>query len=72
MSVTFTSTVALWPGQLSSLWGYRSEIGRNEKLSKIVGDVLQDNAVMRRVCEKLGFKLEGVPDEPVMKAEIAL
>lgn len=23
-----TSTVALWPGQLSSFWGYRSEIGR--------------------------------------------
>ena len=24
-----TSTVALWPGQLSSLWGYRNEIGEN-------------------------------------------
>jgi uncharacterized membrane protein YfcA len=24
-----TSTVALWPGQLSSLWGYRKEIGQN-------------------------------------------
>lgn len=24
-----TSTVALWPGQLSSLWGYRQEIGQN-------------------------------------------
>jgi len=24
-----TSTVALWPGQLSSLWGYRGEIGRS-------------------------------------------
>jgi uncharacterized membrane protein YfcA len=24
-----TSTVALWPGQLSSLWGYRKEVGRN-------------------------------------------
>ncbi len=23
-----TSTVALWPGQLSSLWGYRKEIGQ--------------------------------------------
>ena len=23
-----TSTVALWPGQLSSLWGYRKEIGK--------------------------------------------
>ncbi len=25
-----TSTVALWPGQLSSLWGYRKEIGQNQ------------------------------------------
>src|SRR4051794_3271133 len=24
-----TSTVALWPGQLSSLWGYRKELGKN-------------------------------------------
>jgi len=27
-----TSTVALWPGQLSSLWGYRSEIGRSRSV----------------------------------------
>ena len=26
-----TSTVALWPGQLSSLWGYRREIGQNAR-----------------------------------------
>lgn len=25
-----TSTVALWPGQLSSLWGYRKELGQNQ------------------------------------------
>ncbi len=25
-----TSTVALWPGQMSSLWGYRKEIGQNQ------------------------------------------
>ncbi len=48
------------------------EVGKQEKLAKIVGDVLQDNVVMRRVCEKLGFKLQGVPDEQVMKAEITL
>jgi uncharacterized membrane protein YfcA len=26
-----TSTVALWPGQLGSLWGYRSELGRSRR-----------------------------------------
>ncbi|MCS6777973.1 MAG: sulfite exporter TauE/SafE family protein [Chloroherpetonaceae bacterium] len=26
-----TSTVALWPGQLGSLWGYRKEVGRNRR-----------------------------------------
>jgi uncharacterized protein len=26
-----TSTVALWPGQLSSLWGYRKEVGPSHK-----------------------------------------
>lgn len=26
-----TSTVALWPGQLGSLWGYKDEIGRSHK-----------------------------------------
>lgn len=27
-----TSTVALWPGQLGSLWGYRQEIGRSQRI----------------------------------------
>ncbi len=27
-----TSTVALWPGQLSSLWGYRKELGQSRKV----------------------------------------
>ena len=48
------------------------EVGRQEKLVKIIGDVLQDNVVMRRVCEKLGFTMTGEPDEPVMKAVLTL
>ncbi len=48
------------------------QVARDEKLSKIVGDILPDNTVMRRVCEKLGFTLQGVPDEEIVKAEMTL
>jgi acetyltransferase len=48
------------------------EVGRQEKLGKIIGDVLQDNVVMRRVCEKLGFTMTGEPDEQAMKAVLTL
>jgi acetyltransferase len=48
------------------------QVARDEKLSKIVGDVLPDNTVMRRVCEKLGFRLQGEPDEQILKAEMTL
>lgn len=32
-----TSTVALWPGQLSSLWGYRREIGQSRSAILLLG-----------------------------------
>jgi len=48
------------------------DVARQEKLSRVVGDVLQDNVVMRHIGEKLGFKFQSVPDEPVMKAEVVL
>jgi acetyltransferase len=48
------------------------EVGREEKLGKIIGDVLQDNVVMRRVCDELGFTMTGEPDEQVMKAVLTL
>ncbi len=48
------------------------DVGRQEKVARIFGDVLQDNVVMRHVCEKLGFKFQGEPDDQVLKAEITL
>ncbi len=48
------------------------KFARDEKLARVVGGLLQDNAVMRRVCERLGFTITGAPGESVMKAEIAL
>jgi acetyltransferase len=37
------------------------EVGRAEKLDRIVGEILAENQAMRHICKKLGFKL--VADE---------
>ncbi|HTB82798.1 MAG TPA: bifunctional acetate--CoA ligase family protein/GNAT family N-acetyltransferase [Candidatus Sulfotelmatobacter sp.] len=33
------------------------EVGRTEKLDRIVGEILAENNAMRHICKKLGFKL---------------
>jgi acetyltransferase len=33
------------------------EVGRAEKLDRIVGEVLSENQAMRHICKKLGFKI---------------
>ncbi|MDR3619361.1 MAG: GNAT family N-acetyltransferase [Paludisphaera borealis] len=48
------------------------QVGRDEHLARIVGDVLPENLEMLRVCEKLGFRLTRQLDEPVVRAELAL
>jgi len=48
------------------------QVGRDEKLGRIVGDVLADNANMIRICQKLGFRLRGEFDDPVLRAELTL
>ena len=48
------------------------DVARHERLDKIIGDVLVDNIVMRRVCEKLGFSMTGDVEEQAMKAEMTL
>jgi acetyltransferase len=48
------------------------DMGREEKLKRIVGDVLPDNVNMLRVCEKLGFTVKGEMDDPVLRTEINL
>jgi acetyltransferase len=47
-------------------------IGKEEKLERIVADILPDNAEMQRVCEKIGFKLQYSGAEAVVKAAIEL
>ncbi len=48
------------------------EIGRREKLDRIVADILPENRGMQRVSEKVGFALQFNPDEQVVKAVIDL
>jgi acetyltransferase len=48
------------------------QIGREEKLSHIVGDVLPDNREMLRVCEKLGFKRAYGMESGVVKTELEI
>jgi len=48
------------------------DIGRQEKLARIVGDILPDNQDMQRVCEKLGFRRRYSAQEGVVKAALDL
>ena len=48
------------------------ELARDEKIAKVVGDILPDNFVMQRVCQKMGFTLKRSIDDPVVKVELEL
>lgn len=43
------------------------EIGRDEKLHYVTAEILSENRAMQRVCQKLGFRLEPVPGESMVK-----
>jgi acetyltransferase len=47
-------------------------IGKEEKLERIVADILSDNTEMQRVCEKIGFKQQYSATEGIVKAAIDL
>jgi acetyltransferase len=48
------------------------QIGRDERLDRIVGFIASDNTAMQRVCEKLGFRLHRPFNEPEVEAIIDL
>ena len=48
------------------------QIGRDEKLRRIVGVILRENVAMKSICQRLGFRLEYRGDEPLVHAEIDL
>ena len=44
------------------------EIGRDEKLTRISGQILADNHAMQHICRKVGFKVVHEPDNNSYKA----
>ena len=48
------------------------QIGRDEKIARIVGVILPENVAMKRICQRLGFRLAHRIDDPVIEAEIDL
>jgi len=48
------------------------QVAADEKLERLVGDILPDNLVMLRLCERLGFKLTRSIEDPVVKAQYEL
>jgi len=46
-------------------------VGREERIGRIVADILPENTGMLHICQRLGFRLKRTLDGP-MKAEIEL
>jgi len=47
-------------------------IGREEKIRRITAEILPDNYAMQKICERLGFRLERLGEEGVVRATIEL
>ncbi|MDG3007470.1 bifunctional acetate--CoA ligase family protein/GNAT family N-acetyltransferase [Paludisphaera mucosa] len=48
------------------------QVGRDEHVGRVRGDVLPENVEMLRVCEKIGFRLARDIDDGVVRAEMEL
>ncbi|MCG9884144.1 MAG: bifunctional acetate--CoA ligase family protein/GNAT family N-acetyltransferase [Cyanobacteria bacterium] len=46
----------------TELMGRLIDIGKDEGLERIQGEILPDNVAMRRICEKFGFEIRRLPD----------
>ncbi len=47
-------------------------IARDEKVERVVADILPENHGMLRICENLGFELQGSPGQPTIRATLQL
>jgi len=48
------------------------QVGRDEQLQRLSGDILAENQGMREICKKLGFHLHYSLEEQVVKVELEL
>jgi acetyltransferase len=48
------------------------QFGRDEKLQRLTGDILFENQTMQKICQKLGFHLQYLPHDHLMRAELEL
>ena len=48
------------------------QIGRDEKIRRIIGVIRPENVAMKGICQELGFRLLRRVDDPVIQAEIDL
>ena len=44
------------------------QVGRDENLDRIFGDILPENIEMQRICEKLGFKMSHNVKESLIRS----
>lgn len=82
LSKTHGQTSAEFAIVISDAWQHRGlgsellrrlvQVGKDEGLSEITADILPDNLDMRRICEKVGFKLEYAPGDSVVRATLPL
>ncbi|HYA99186.1 MAG TPA: bifunctional acetate--CoA ligase family protein/GNAT family N-acetyltransferase [Ktedonobacteraceae bacterium] len=48
------------------------QFGHDEKLQRLIGDILVENKGMQEVCRKLGFHLEYSPETQLVRAELEI
>ncbi|HWP84358.1 MAG TPA: bifunctional acetate--CoA ligase family protein/GNAT family N-acetyltransferase [Terriglobia bacterium] len=47
-------------------------IARQEGVQRILAEILPENQLMQRICQRLGFRLRHVPEDQLVKAELSL
>ena len=48
------------------------QVGRDEKLRRLTGEILVENRGMQKVCERLGFTLKFSPEDGTVEVRLAL